>query len=186
MSNLKQKYLTHIVPFLQKELNCRSVMHVPRLEKVIVNMGVGDATGDAKLLEAAMEELAVITNQKPVPTIAKKSVAAFKLREGQAIGAKVTLRNRNMWAFVEKLFNIALPRVRDFRGFSPNGFDGRGNFTLGIREQIVFSEIVYDKVKKIRGMDVTFVTSATDDRAAYELLLALGLPFVKKNKSGTN
>lgn len=186
MSNLKQKYLTEIVPTLQKQLKLKSIMQIPKLEKVVINMGVGDATADAKLLEAAMNELMIITNQKPISTIAKKSIAAYKLREGQAIGAKVTLRNKNMWAFVEKLFNIALPRVRDFRGFLPSGFDGRGNFTLGIREQIIFNEIIYDKVKKIRGMDITFVTSTNNDHHAYELLLLLGLPFVKKTKGTLN
>ncbi|MDQ0513622.1 large subunit ribosomal protein L5 [Mycoplasmoides fastidiosum] len=186
MSHLKQKYKTEIVPALFKSLNLKSVMQVPRLEKIVINMGVGDGAADAKLLEAAVAELTIITNQKPVTTKAKKSIASYKIREGQAIGAKVTLRNANMWAFAEKLFNIALPRVRDFRGFSPSGFDGRGNFTLGIKEQTIFSEINYDLVKKIRGMDVTFVTSTNSDDQAYDLLLALGLPFIKKQKKEAN
>ncbi|WP_391592150.1 LSU ribosomal protein L5p (L11e) [[Mycoplasma] cavipharyngis] len=186
MSNLKQKYNNEIVFALQKKLQLKSIMQVPKLEKVIINMGVGDGASDAKLLEAAMNELSLITNQKPIKTIAKKSIAAYKIRAGQAIGTKVTLRNHNMWAFVEKLFNIALPRVRDFRGFSTNSFDGWGNFTLGIKEQIIFNEIDYDLVKKIRGMDVTFVTSTDDDAQAYELLLSLGLPFVKKIKKDAN
>lgn len=184
-SALKAKYKQEIAPALFKKLALKSVMQVPKLEKIVINMGVGDATNDSKLLEAAVEELTAITNQKPVTTRAKKSIASYKLRQGQFIGAKVTLRNQNMWSFAEKLFNLALPRVRDFRGFSPSGFDGRGNFTLGIHEQIIFNEIVYDKVKKIRGMDITFVTSTDNDDHAYELLLGLGLPFIKKTeKSG--
>lgn len=181
-SALKTKYKTQVAPMLLQKLGYKSVMQVPKLEKIVINMGVGDATRDSKLLEAAVEELAAITNQKPVTTKAKKSIAAYKLREGQYIGVKVTLRNQNMWSFAEKLFNLALPRVRDFRGFSASSFDGRGNFTLGVSEQIIFNEIVYDKVKKIRGMDISFVTSTNNDDHAYELLLGLGLPFVKKAK----
>lgn len=180
-SGLKTKYWSEIVPYLQQLLGYQSVMQVPKLEKIVVNIGVGDATTDLKLLEAAVEELALFTNQKPVTTKAKKSIAAYKLRAGQLIGAKVTLRANNMWAFTEKLINIALPRVRDFRGLSLNGFDGRGNYTLGIKEQIIFNEIIYDQVKKIRGMNITFVTSSKQDEDAYHLLLSLGLPLVKKS-----
>lgn len=180
-SGLKTKYWSEIVPYLQQLLGYQSVMQVPKLEKIVVNIGVGDATTDLKLLEAAVEELALFTNQKPVTTKAKKSIAAYKLRAGQLIGAKVTLRANNMWAFTEKLINIALPRVRDFRGLSLNGFDGQGNYTLGIKEQIIFNEIIYDQVKKIRGMNITFVTSSKQDEDAYHLLLSLGLPLVKKS-----
>lgn len=186
ISNLKHKYQTEIVPNLQKELGYKSVMQVPKLEKIVVNIGVGDATADLKLLESAVNELALFTNQKPITTKAKKSIAAYKLRAGQLIGAKVTLRSANMWAFAEKLFNIALPRVRDFRGLSLNGFDGRGNYTLGIKEQIIFNEIVYDQVKKLRGMNITFVTSTDDDHVAYRLLLSLGLPLIKKQSEKMN
>ena len=154
-------------------------MEVPKLEKIVVNMGVGDATGNSKLLEAAVKDLSLITGQKPVITKAKKSIAGFKLREGQAIGCKVTLRGENMYNFLDKLVSIGLPRVRDFRGVSPKAFDGRGNYTLGIKEQLIFSEIEYDSVVKVRGMDIVFVTTAKSNEEAYDLLSELGVPFRK-------
>ena len=154
-------------------------MEVPKLEKIVVNMGVGDATGNSKLLEAAVKDLSLITGQKPVVTKAKKSIAGFKVREGQAIGCKVTLRGENMYNFLDKLVSIGLPRVRDFRGVSSKAFDGRGNYTLGIKEQLIFSEIEYDSVVKVRGMDIVFVTTAKSNEEAYDLLSELGVPFRK-------
>ncbi|CDN40140.1 50S ribosomal protein L5 [Mycoplasma amphoriforme] len=181
-SQLQQKYQQTIKPELQKEFNLLSIMQVPKIEKVVINMGIGDATKDAKFLESGINELKVITGQNPTVTLAKKSVATFKLRQGQAIGCKVTLRGARMWSFLERLINIALPRVRDFRGLSPRSFDGQGNYTIGIKEQIIFPEIVYDDVKKIRGFDVTIVTSTSDQNHALRLLTLLGLPLIKQKE----
>ena len=177
MNRLKEKYLKEIVPSLMNKYNYKSIMEVPKIEKVVINMGVGDATTNSKLLDAAVHDLELISGQKPVITHAKKSVAGFKVREGQAIGCKVTLRGENMFNFVDKLISVGLPRVRDFRGVSPKAFDGRGNYTLGIKEQLIFSEIEYDDVVKVRGMDIVFVTTAKNDEEAYDLLNELGLPF---------
>ena len=179
MAFLKQEYNKKIAPQLMAKYKYDSVMEVPKLEKIVINMGVGNAVQDAKNLELAVNEIERITGQKPVITKAKKSIASFKLREGQGIGAKVTLRGNTMWAFVETLFNIALPRVRDFRGLENKSFDGRGNYTLGIREQIIFPQIIYDDIKQVRGFDVTFVTSAKTNDEARALLKALGAPFKK-------
>ena len=179
MNRLKEKYNNEIVPNLIKKHNYNTIMEVPKLEKIVVNMGVGDATGNSKLLEAAVKDLSLITGQKPVVTKAKKSIAGFKVREGQAIGCKVTLRGENMYNFLDKLVSIGLPRVRDFRGVSPKAFDGRGNYTLGIKEQLIFSEIEYDEVVKVRGMDIVFVTTAKSNEEAYDLLSELGVPFRK-------
>ncbi|MEW6243222.1 MAG: 50S ribosomal protein L5 [Bacillota bacterium] len=176
MAELKEKYLREVVPALQKAFGYKSPMQIPRLEKVVVNMGVGDAIANPKAMDAAVADLTAITGQKPVVTRAKKSIAAFKVRTGMPIGCKVTLRGERMWDFLDKLFHIALPRVRDFRGVSARGFDGRGNFTVGLREQLIFPEIDYDKVDKIRGMDVTIVTSARSDEEAKAFLNLLGLP----------
>jgi len=179
MNHLKEKYTKEIVPELTEKYKYTTVMDVPRLEKIVVNIGVGDATSNSKLLEAAMNELELITGQKPVATKAKKAIAGFKLREGQNIGCKVTLRGDNMYNFLQKLISIALPRVRDFRGVSPKAFDGRGNYTLGLTEQLIFSEIEYDNVVKVRGMDVVFVTTAKTNEEAYDLLKGFGMPFKK-------
>ncbi len=179
MNRLKEKYLNEVVPNLMSKHNYKSVMEVPKLEKIVINIGVGDATTNSKLLEAAIDDLAVITGQKPVVTKAKKSIAGFKIREGQSIGCKVTLRGENMYTFMDKLVNISLPVVRDFRGVNPKAFDGRGNYTLGIKEQLIFSEIEYDKVVKVRGMDIVFVTTAKTNEEAYDLLKELGMPFKK-------
>lgn len=179
MNRLKEKYLNEIVPSLTSKYNYKTVMEVPKLEKVVINIGVGDATTNSKLLEAAVKELELISGQKPVITKAKKSIAGFKLREGQSIGCKVTLRGENMFNFIDKLISIGLPRVRDFRGVSPKAFDGRGNYTLGIKEQLIFSEIEYDDVVKVRGMDIVFVTTAKSNEEAYDLLNELGVPFRK-------
>ena len=179
MNRLKEKYLNEIVPSLQNKYNYKSVMEVPKLEKIVINIGVGDATGNSKLLEAACADLELISGQKPVVTKAKKSIAGFKLREGQAIGCKVTLRGENMYNFLDKLVSISLPRVRDFRGVSPKAFDGRGNYTLGIKEQLIFNEIEYDNVVKVRGMDIVLVTTAKSNEEAYDLLNELGIPFRK-------
>ena len=179
MNRLKEKYLKEIVPSLTSKHNYKSVMEVPKLEKIIINIGVGDATTNSKLLEAAIDDLALISGQKPVVTKAKKSIAGFKIRTGQAIGCKVTLRGENMYTFMDKLVNISLPLVRDFRGVSNKSFDGRGNYTLGIKEQLIFSEIEYDKVVKVRGMDIVFVTTAKTNEEAYDLLKELGMPFKK-------
>ena len=179
MNRLKEKYLNEIVPSLQNKYNYKSVMEVPKLEKIVINIGVGDATGNSKLLEAARADLELISGQKPVVTKAKKSIAGFKLREGQAIGCKVTLRGENMYNFLDKLISISLPRVRDFRGVSPKAFDGRGNYTLGIKEQLIFNEIEYDNVVKVRGMDIVLVTTAKSNEEAYDLLNELGIPFRK-------
>ena len=179
MNRLKEKYLNEIIPSLIKKHNYKTVMEVPKLEKIVINMGVGDATANSKLLEAAAKDLELISGQKPVITKAKKSIAGFKLREGQAIGCKVTLRGENMYNFLDKLVTIGLPRVRDFRGVSPKAFDQRGNYTLGIKEQLIFSEIEYDSVVKIRGMDIVLVTTAKTNDEAYSLLSELGIPFRK-------
>jgi large subunit ribosomal protein L5 len=174
---MKVRYRDELVPRLKDELGLVNVMQVPRLEKIVVNMGVGDAVKDGRMLEAAVADLEVITGQKPVVTKARKSIAGFKLREGMAIGAKVTLRGDRMWEFLDRLVSLALPRIRDFRGLDPNAFDGRGNYTLGVTEQLIFPEVDYDKVLKVRGMDITVVTTARDDDAGRALLIALGFPF---------
>ena len=179
MNRLKEKYLKEVVPSLKEKFNYKTVMEVPKIEKIVVNIGVGDATTNSKLLDAAVAELELITGQKPVVTKARKSIAGFKLREGQAIGCKVTLRSENMYTFLDKLIAIGLPRVRDFRGVSPKGFDGRGYYTLGLKEQLIFSEIEFDNVVKVRGMDIVFVTTAKTDEEALELLTLLGIPFRK-------
>ena len=179
MNRLKEKYVNEVVPSLQKKYNYKSVMEVPKLEKIVINMGVGDATGNSKLIEAAVNDLTKIAGQRPVVTKAKKSIAGFKVREGQAIGCKATLRGDNMYNFMDKLISIALPRVRDFRGVSPKAFDGRGNYTMGIKEQLIFQEIDYDDVVKVRGMDIVFVTTAKTNEEAYDLLNGLGIPFRK-------
>ena len=179
MNRLKEKYVNEIVPNLMKKYNYTSVMQAPKLEKIVINIGVGDATTNSKLLDAAVNELELITGAKPVITKAKKSIAGFKLREGQAIGCKVTLRGEKMYTFLEKLIRISLPRVRDFRGVSPKAFDGRGNYTLGIKEQMIFTEIEYDNIVKSRGMDIVFVTSAKTNEEAFDLLNGIGIPFRK-------
>ncbi len=177
---LKQKYQDEIVPNLQKEFGYKNIMQVPRIEKVVLNMGVGQAGqtgGDAKQLDGAVSDLATITGQKPAVTRAKKSIANFRLRQGARIGAKVTLRGARMYEFLDRLLNVALPRVRDFGGINPNSFDGRGNFAMGLKEQLTFPEIVYDKVDKVRGMDIIIVTTAPSDAEARSLLKAIGVPF---------
>ncbi|MBQ8206314.1 MAG: 50S ribosomal protein L5 [Bacilli bacterium] len=176
---LLKKYNEEIAPALQAKFNYKSSMQIPRLVKVVINMGVGDATQNAKLIEAAVEDLTAISGQKPVITKAKKSIAVFKVREGQEIGCKVTLRGARMYEFLNKLVNIALPRVRDFRGVSAKAFDGRGNYTLGVKEQLIFPEINYDKVVKVRGMDIVIVTTAQTDEEGRELLRLVGMPFEK-------
>lgn len=179
MNTLKQKYNNEIVSSLMEKFNYKSVMQVPKVEKIVVNMGVGDAVQNSKALDMAVEELAQITGQRPVITRAKKSIAGFRLREGMPIGAKVTLRGERMYDFLQKLVDVSLPRVRDFRGISKKAFDGRGNYTLGVKEQLIFPEINYDKVSKVRGMDVVIVTTANTDEEAAELLTQLGMPFQK-------
>ncbi len=180
MNRLNEKYVANVVPALVKQFNYSSVMQAPKILKVIVNMGVGDAIANAKALEDAVAEMTQLTGQKPVITKAKKSIANFKLREGMSIGCKVTLRGEKMYEFLDKLFNIALPRVRDFRGVSASAFDGRGNYTLGVKEQLIFPEINFDKVTKVRGMDIVIVTSANTDEEGRALLKELGMPFEKK------
>jgi large subunit ribosomal protein L5 len=177
---LKKRYQEEIAPVLVRSLNLDNVMEIPRLEKIVVNIGVGEALDNAKALDAAVSDLTIITGQKPIVTKARKSIANFKLREGRSIGVKVTLRGDRMWAFFDRLVNIALPRVRDFRGISPNSFDGRGNYTIGLREQLVFPEIEYDKVDKLRGMEISIITSAKTDEAGRQLLDLLGMPFRKE------
>ncbi|MCK5812174.1 MAG: 50S ribosomal protein L5 [Clostridiales bacterium] len=179
MARLKDTYKSEIVPAMMERFKYKNINMVPRLEKIVINMGLGEAKENPKAIDSAVEELTVITGQRPVVTIAKKSVANFKLREGMKIGCKVTLRGKRMFEFADRLLNIALPRVRDFRGVSPTSFDGRGNYTIGIKEQLIFPEIVYDKVDKARGMDITFVTTALSDEEAKELLAYLGMPFKK-------
>lgn len=177
MNRLKEKYQNEIVDSLMKKYSYKSVMEVPKLDKIVVNMGVGDAIANSKYLEGAMNDLMLITGQKPVMTKAKKSIAGFKVREGQAIGCKVTLRGENMYNFLDKLIRMTLPRVRDFRGISNKAFDGRGNYTLGLTEQLIFSEIDYDSIVKVRGMDIVFVTTAKTNEEAYDLLKGFGMPF---------
>lgn len=177
MSTLKEKYLTEVRPSLIEQFGYKNILEAPRLEKVIINMGIGEGKDNPKLLEAAVKELSLITGQKPVITRAKKSVASFKLREGMSVGCKVTLRGEKMYDFVNKLINVALPRVRDFRGISPKSFDGRGNYSFGLKEQIIFPEINYDEVEKMQGMDIIIVTTAKTDEEARELLKKLGMPF---------
>jgi len=179
MNRLKEKYLKEIVPSMIKEFKYSSIMQAPKIEKIVINMGVGEATTNTKLLEAAVHDMELITGAKPIITKAKKSIATFKLREGQAIGCKVTLRGEAMYTFLEKLIHIILPRVRDFRGISTRAFDGRGNYTLGLTEQLIFPEIVYDDVVKVRGMDVVIVTTAKTNEEALSLLSEIGLPFRK-------
>ena len=174
--NLKAKYNAEIAPALMQKFGYKSTMEIPRIHKIVVNVGCGEARDNAKVLESVVSDLAAITGQKPVITRAKKSVANFKLREGMPIGAKVTLRQDKMWEFMDRLFNVALPRVRDFRGINPNAFDGRGNYALGLKEQLIFPEIEYDKIDKIRGMDVVICTTAKTDEEAKELLTLLGAP----------
>jgi len=177
VSRLKQKYENEVVPALKQKFNYRNIMEVPKLEKVVVNMGISDARENPKAIDAATNDMAIITGQKPIVTKAKKSIAAFKLRKGMPIGAKVTLRAGKMYEFLDKLFNVDLPRVRDFKGVSPDAFDGRGNYTLGLKEQLIFPEIDYDKIDRVRGMDITIVTTAKTDEEARELLKNLGMPF---------
>ena len=179
MNRLKEKYLNEVVPSLMNKYKYKSVMEVPKLEKIVINIGVGDATGNSKLIDAAVADLTQISGQKPVVTRAKKSIAGFKVRENQAIGCKVTLRGENMYNFLDKLISISLPRVRDFRGVSPKSFDGRGNYSMGIKEQLIFSEIDYDDVVKVRGMDIVFVTTAKNNEESFDLLDGLGIPFRK-------
>ena len=174
---MKEKYLKEVAPALKEQLNIENVNNIPRFEKIVVNMGVGGASQDAKLLEAAMNDMRTITGQQPCITRARKSIAGFKIREGQAIGCKVTLRGDRMWEFMDRLLSIALPRVRDFRGINPNSFDGRGNYSLGVTEQLIFSEIDFEKIDRTRGMDITFVTTAKDNESAFALLKTMGFPF---------
>ena len=176
---LKTKYSEEVAPALMKKFEYKSVMQIPKMDKITINVGAGEARDNAKVLDAVVADLMKITGQKPVVTKAKKSVANFKLREGMNIGAKVTLRGDRMWEFMDRLFSIALPRVRDFRGINPNGFDGRGNYAMGVKEQLIFPEIDYDKIDKIRGMDIVFTTTATTDEEARELLSLMGAPFAK-------
>ena len=180
MARLAETYKNEVAPALMKKFNYKSVMQIPKLEKIVINVGAGDAKENAKVIDSVIEDLSAITGQKAVPTLAKKSVANFKLRQGTKIGAKVTLRGERMYEFVDRLFNLALPRVRDFKGINPNAFDGRGNYSLGLKEQLIFPEIQYDQIDKIRGMDIVFVTSATNDEEARELLTLMGAPFMKQ------
>jgi len=177
MSRLKERYRNELAPALMERFGYRNIMQVPRVEKVVINMGVGDAAQDSKALEAAMRDLAAITGQKPAVSRAKKSIANFKIRQGVPIGCRVTLRGSRMYDFLDKLINVSLPRIRDFRGVSPRSFDGRGNYSLGIREQLIFPEINYDTIDKLRGMDITIVTTAKTDEEALALLSGLGMPF---------
>ena len=179
MARLKDYYVSDVAPALMKRFGYKSVMQIPKLDKVVINVGAGEAKENAKVIDAIMTDLAAITGQKPIVCRAKKSVANFKLREGMPIGVKVTLRSEKMYEFVDKLFNIAFPRVRDFRGISANSFDGKGNYSTGIKEQLIFPEIEYDKIDKVRGMDINFITTANTDEEARELLSLLGAPFIK-------
>jgi len=181
MPRLKDKYLAEIVPSLKQKFQYKSVMQVPKIEKICINKGIGAAVADKKMIDVGLEEITTISGQKAVPTKSKKAISNFKLREDMPIGVKVTLRGDRMYEFLDRLVNVALPRVRDFKGVSDKGFDGRGNYTLGVKEQIIFPEISIDKVSKINGMDITVVTSASTDEESYELLKALGMPFVTKN-----
>ncbi|WP_425059820.1 50S ribosomal protein L5 [Sporomusa carbonis] len=176
-TRLKEKYINEVAQAMMQKFGYKNVMEIPKVEKVVINMGVGEAVGNPKVLDAAVNDMTLIAGQKPVVTRAKKSIAAFKIRAGMPIGAKVTLRGERMYQFLDKLFNISLPRVRDFRGVSPKAFDGRGNYTLGVKEQLIFPEIEYDKVDKIRGMDIIIVTTAKTDEEARELLRLMGMPF---------
>jgi large subunit ribosomal protein L5 len=178
-ARLKETYTNEIIPALLSKFEYKSVMQVPKVEKIVINMGVGEAVQNSKVLDNAVEDLTAISGQKPVITRAKKSIAGFKLREGMPIGVKVTLRGERMYDFLDKLINISLPRVRDFRGISPKSFDGRGNYTLGVKEQLIFPEISYDKIDKVRGMDVVIVTTANTDEEAHALLTEMGMPFRK-------
>ena len=179
MARLAEVYKNEVAPALMKKYNYKSVMQIPRLEKIVINVGAGDAKDNAKVIDSVIADLSAITGQKAVPTTAKKSVANFKLRQGTKIGAKVTLRGDRMYEFADRLFNLALPRVRDFRGINPNSFDGRGNYNMGIKEQLIFPEIEYEKIDKIRGMDIVFVTSSTTDEEARDFLALMGAPFQK-------
>ena len=179
MARMRDYYVKDVAPALMKKFNYTSVMQIPKLEKIVVNVGAGEARDNPKVIDAILSDLGKITGQKAIPCKAKKSVANFKLREGMTIGAKVTLRGETMYEFLDRLFNIALPRVRDFRGINPNGFDGRGNYNMGLREQLLFPEIDYDKIDKVRGMDICFVTTANTDEEARELLALMGAPFAK-------
>jgi large subunit ribosomal protein L5 len=178
--HLRERYKEEMVPALMKSLNLTNIMEVPKLKKIVVNIGVGEALDNAKALDAAVDDVTKITGQKPVITKARKSISNFKLREGRAIGVKVTLRGERMWSFLDRLMNVALPRVRDFRGISANSFDGRGNYTLGLREQLVFTEIDFDKIDKVRGMEISIVTTARNDEEGRVLLMMLGMPFRKE------
>ena len=178
-ARMKELYTSEVAPALMKKFQYKSVMQIPKIDKIVINVGAGDAKENTKVIDAIMADLALITGQKPVPTYAKKSVANFKLREGMKIGAKVTLRGEKMYEFMDRLFNFALPRVRDFKGINPDAFDGRGNYALGLKEQLIFPEIEYDKVDKIRGMDICFVTTAQTDAEAKEMLTLMGAPFAK-------
>ena len=177
MARIKELYTSEIAPALMKKFEYKSVMQIPKLDKVVINVGAGDAKDNSKVIDSIIEDLTLIAGQKPVPTFAKKSVANFKLRQGMKIGVKVTLRGERMYEFIDRLFNFSLPRVRDFKGINPDAFDGRGNYSLGLKEQLIFPEIEYDKVDKIRGMDICFVTTANTDEEARELLKLLGAPF---------
>ena len=179
MSRIKDLYTAEVAPALMKKFNYKSPMQIPKLDKIVINVGCGDAKDNAKVIDSVIADLTLISGQKAVPTYAKKSVANFKLREGMKIGAKVTLRGETMYEFMDRLFNFSLPRVRDFKGINPNAFDGRGNYSLGLKEQLIFPEIEYDKVDKIRGMDICFVTTAKNDEEARELLTLMGAPFAK-------
>ena len=179
MARMKEFYTAEVAPALMKKFEYKSSMQIPRFDKVVLNIGAGDAKENAKVIDTIIADLTLITGQKAVPTYAKKSVANFKLRAGQKIGVKVTLRGERMYEFIDRLFNLSLPRVRDFKGINPNGFDGRGNYSLGLKEQLIFPEIEYDKVEKIRGMDIVFVTTAQTDEEARELLALMGAPFAK-------
>ena len=179
MARLKDFYTSEVAPAMMKKFNYKSPMQIPRFDKIVINVGAGEAKDNAKAIDAIMADLATITGQKPVPTFAKKSVANFKLRKGMKIGVKVTLRGERMYEFMDRLFNVALPRVRDFKGINPNAFDGRGNYSLGLKEQLIFPEIDYDKVDKVRGMDIVFVTTAPNDEEAKELLKLMGAPFAR-------
>ena len=179
MARMKDMYREQVAPALMKQFNYSSVMQIPKFDKIVINIGAGDAKDNSKVIENIINDLTIISGQKAVATVAKKSVANFKLRQGMKIGAKVTLRSEKMYEFVDRLFNLALPRVRDFKGINPDSFDGRGNYSLGLKEQLIFPEIEYDKIEKIRGMDIVFVTTANDDEQARELLKLLGAPFAK-------
>ena len=179
MSTMKTLYTNEVAPALLKKFNYKSTMQIPKLDKIVINIGLGEAKDNPKVIDAAMADLTAITGQKPVVTKAKKSIANFKLRQGMNIGVKVTLRGEKMYEFIDRLFNVALPRVRDFRGINPNAFDGRGNYSLGIKEQLIFPEIEYDKIDKIRGMDIIFVTTANTDEEGRELLTLMGAPFTR-------